>query len=82
MLGIAGAVLINAACVLMASGRDTTDVYALSRILLAVGAGLLGADLVGRFHEFVKRSRREHESPASAAEPSVAASKAGCAGLR
>jgi hypothetical protein len=75
MLAIAGAVLINAACVLIASGRDTTDVYALSRVLIAVGAGLMGADFVGRFREFVKRSRREHESARSTAEPGAAADR-------
>ncbi len=67
MLAIAGAILINAACILIASGTDTTDVYALSRILIAVGTGLMCADFVMRFREFVKRSKAKHKTPVNPA---------------
>lgn len=70
MLAIAGAILINAACILITSGGDTTDVYALSRILIAIGALLMGLDFVVRFRDFAKRSKAEHmPSTSKAAEP-------------
>ena len=79
MLAIAGAVLINAACVLIASRRDdTTDMYALSRILIAIGAYLMGTDFVVRFRDFVKRSKAEHmPSPQKPAEPDAATDSGG-----
>ena len=74
MLAIAGAVLINAACILIASGGDTTeDVYALTRILITVGTGLMCMDFTVRLHEFAKRSKAEHiPSTHKPAEPGAA----------
>lgn len=66
MLAIAGAILIHAACVLMASalmkGDDTVTIYALTRILLFVGAGLMTADIQFRIREFVKKARAERKT--------------------
>lgn len=59
MLSIAGAVLINAACVLMASGRDTFDVYAMQRLLLAAGGGLVALDLTNRFREYFRKAKAQ-----------------------
>jgi hypothetical protein len=69
MLAIAGAVLIHAACVLMASvliakGEDTVTIYALTRILLFVGAGLMAVDIQGRIREFIKKAKAGSTSEA------------------
>lgn len=57
MLAIAGAVLINAACVFMASGKDTFDIYAGQRILMMVGAGLVAADLTIRLRDLIRKAK-------------------------
>ncbi len=64
MHAIAGAVLINAACVLMASvliakGEDTVSIYVLTRILLFVGAGLMVWDIPGRIGDSVKKAKSD-----------------------
>ena len=64
MLLIAGAILINAACALIASGEDTFDKYALSRILIAIGAGLMAMDLVLRLRKFQAGHSRSPHQPA------------------
>lgn len=62
MLAIAGAILINAGCVLMASGQDTTAIYVLQRILLMAGGGLMGVDIQFRIGEFVKKARADRKA--------------------
>ena len=62
MVLIAGAVLINGACILMASDRDTVDVYALQRILIAFGTGLMVIDIHGRLREYLKKVRAENKA--------------------
>ena len=67
MLMIAGAILIHAACVLMAGvliakGEDTVTIYALTRILLAVGAGMIGVDIQNRVREFIKNAKAQRKS--------------------
>lgn len=57
MLAIAGAVLINAACVLMASQNDTFDIYAGQRILMLVGVSLLSIDLTNRWRDWFKKAK-------------------------
>ena len=57
MLAIAGAILINAACVLMASSKDTFDIYALQRIFVMVGVGLVVGDLANRVRESFKKAK-------------------------
>ena len=41
MYAVAGAILINAACVLMASGHDSFDIYVGQRVLMMVGAAMV-----------------------------------------
>jgi hypothetical protein len=66
MLAVAGAILIHAACVLMAGvlvkGDDTLTIYALTRILLSAGAGLMTVDIQFRIREFVKKARTERKA--------------------
>ena len=67
MLMIAGAILIHAACVLMAAvliakGEDTVTIYALTRILLAVGAGMIAVDIQNRAREFIKNAKAQRKS--------------------
>ncbi|MBM4067416.1 MAG: hypothetical protein FJ271_00520 [Planctomycetes bacterium] len=66
MLAITGAILLHAACVLMAGalvkGDDTLTIYALTRILLGVGAGLMTVDIQFRIREFVKKARAERKA--------------------
>jgi hypothetical protein len=57
MLAIAGAILIHAACILMASRQDGADIYTMRVFLIVVGSSLIGADLANRFLEFRKKLR-------------------------
>jgi hypothetical protein len=63
MLAIAGAVLINAGCVLMASGRDTADFYIGQRLFVIVGSGLLASDLFLRVQGAVRKARARPVPP-------------------
>ena len=53
MLAIAGAILIHAACVLMASGKATFET---DRILMVVGFFLVVSDLTIRVREFFRKA--------------------------
>lgn len=57
MLAIAGAILINAACVLAATTKDTADIYLGQRLLTMFGTGLIAADLYPRFMDYIRRSK-------------------------
>jgi hypothetical protein len=57
MLAIAGAILMHAACVLLASGKDTIDIYLSERLLMAMGSMLIASDLTIRVREFLKKAK-------------------------
>jgi hypothetical protein len=57
MLAIAGAILINAACVLMTTTKESADIYPMRLLLIVVGSGLVGADIGNRVLEFFKKRR-------------------------
>jgi hypothetical protein len=56
MLAIAGAILINAACILMATNRDSTDIYMGQRLLIVIGTALLVADIFSRVRRSTRRA--------------------------
>ena len=73
MLAVAGAILINAACVLAATTKDTADIYLGQRLLAMFGAALIGVDLYPRFMGFIRRSTaaakaKSHAEPGAAAD--------------
>lgn len=73
MLAIASAILINAACILGATTKDTADVYLGQRLLAMVGAVLIVADLYPRLSGHIRRVRAEAAGKAKAdAEPGAA----------
>lgn len=51
MYAIAGAILINAACILMASGRDVSDVRIGTWALMGAGGHMLAGDLTERLRK-------------------------------
>jgi hypothetical protein len=57
MYSIVGAILIHAACLLMATEKDTFDVYAGQRLLAMVGAAFIGGDLA---HAWRNRRKPTH----------------------
>ena len=57
MYAIVGAILINAACVLMASGHDSFDIYVGQRILMMVGTAMVAADLVTRARNAIRQAK-------------------------
>ncbi len=59
MLAVAGAILINAACVLAASTKDSADIYLGQRLLAMLGAALIAADLYQRLVSHFRRTRAE-----------------------
>ena len=73
MLAITGAILINAACILAASTKDSADIYLGQRLLAMLGAALLAADLYPRFVGYIRRVKAEAAVRAKAdAEPGAA----------
>ena len=76
MLAIAGAILINAACILGASTKDSADIYIGQRLLGAFGAMLIGVDLSFRLTRYIRRAKAEAASKAKAGgEPATAADR-------
>ena len=63
MVLIAGAILINAACVLMATNKDTLDVYACQRVFLAAGVAFVVGDLTVRVRQFLSKNVQPSTSP-------------------
>jgi hypothetical protein len=63
MFAIAGAILIHAACVLMASGKDTFDIYGLQRILVMVGFLLVVSEATIRVREFFRKAWQASSPP-------------------
>jgi hypothetical protein len=57
MLAIAGAILINAACILTTTTKEYPDTYLMRLVLNIVGSSLIGADLGNRLVGFVKKQR-------------------------
>ena len=68
MLAIAGAILIHAACILMATTKEAADIYPMRLFLIVVGAALIGADLGNRFLEFRKKLRESAQTQAPKTE--------------
>jgi hypothetical protein len=75
MLAIAGAILIHAACILMATTKESADIYPMRLFLIVVGAGLIGADVGNRFLEFRMRLRESAQSQTAKAEPGAASDR-------
>jgi len=57
MLAIAGAILINAACLLMTTTKESRDIYATRLLLCVVGSSFIGADIGIRIRDFFKKLR-------------------------
>ena len=73
MLAITGAILINAACILAASTKDSADIYLGQRLLAMLGAALIAVDLYSRLVGHIRRAKAEAASQAKAdAEPGAA----------
>ncbi|MBL8823756.1 MAG: hypothetical protein JNJ77_14300 [Planctomycetia bacterium] len=64
MLAVAGAILINAACVLAATTKDTADIYLGQRLIAGVGAVLIVVDLYPRLMDFIRQSKGTGKSNA------------------
>jgi hypothetical protein len=77
MLAIAGAILIHAACILMATTKESADIYPMRLFLIVVGSGLIGADLGNRFLEFRKKLREPARTQTPRAEPGTAPDRGG-----
>jgi hypothetical protein len=78
MLAITGAILINAACILAASTKDSIDIYLGQRLLAMLGAALIAVDLYSRSAGHIRRAKAEAASQAKAdAEPGAAADRGG-----
>ena len=78
MLAIAGAILINAACILMTTTKEGLDIYLARLVLNTVGSSLIGADLGYRVVGFIKKLRESarSEKPLQA-EPGAAPDRGG-----
>jgi hypothetical protein len=72
MLAIAGAILIHAACILMATTKEPPDIYPMRLFLIVVGSGLIGADLACRFLELRKKLRESAQTQTPKAEEGAA----------
>jgi hypothetical protein len=57
MVAIAGAILIHATCIRMATTKESPDIYPRRLFLIVVGAAMIGADLGSRVLEFSKNVR-------------------------
>jgi hypothetical protein len=77
MLAIAGAILIHAACILMATTKESADIYPMRLFLIFVGAGLIGADLANRILEFRKKARESARTRTPTAEPGATPDRGG-----
>jgi hypothetical protein len=66
MLAIAGAILINAACVLAAAAKDSADIYLGQRLFAMFGVALIVSDLYPRFVGYIRRARAEADAKAKA----------------
>ena len=65
MYAIAGAILINAACILMATERDTFDIYACQRLFMMIGSALLVSDIYLRARAAIKSAKTAHTDQSS-----------------
>jgi hypothetical protein len=77
MLAIAGAILIHAACILMATTKESADIYPMRLFLIVVGAGLIGADVASRVLEFSKKAREAARTKTPPAEPGATPDRRG-----
>ena len=77
MIAIAGAILIHAACILMATTKESADIYPMRLFLIVVGAGMIGADLANRALEFSKKARETARTRRATAETGAAAGRSG-----
>src|SRR5947209_11857358 len=66
MLAITGAILINAACILAASTKDSADIYLGQRLLAMLGAALIAVDLYSRLAGHIRRAKAEAAGQAKA----------------
>jgi hypothetical protein len=71
MLAIAGAILIHAACILMAATKESPDIYPLRLFLIVVGSCLIGAEVGSRFLEFRKKLRESAQTQTPKTEPNA-----------
>jgi hypothetical protein len=76
MLAIAGAILIHAACILMATTKESPDIYPMRLFLIVVGSGLIGVDLANRILEFRKKSGESAQIQIPKAAPGAAPDRA------
>jgi hypothetical protein len=63
LLAIAGAILIHAACILMATTKESPDIYPMRLFLIFVGSCLIGADVGSRTMEYRKKFRESAQTP-------------------
>jgi hypothetical protein len=76
MLAITGAILINAACILAASTKDSVDIYLGQRLLAMLGTALIAVDLYSRLVGHIRQTKAVSQ-PKADAEAGAAADRRG-----
>jgi hypothetical protein len=77
MLAVAGAILIHAACILMATPKESADLYAMRLFLIIVGSALIGAVIANRFLELRRKLPLSAQTQAPRAEADTTRDRGG-----
>ena len=59
MYAIAGAVMLNGACLLMTSTKDTSGIYSMQLMLTWVGGFFIGIDIFARMRKLLDEAKQQ-----------------------